>query len=40
MNNCKPRTIKVSVITPVKNGERFIRKTVESVLSQKGNFEL
>jgi len=32
--------MKVSVITPVKNGERFIRQTVESVLSQKGDFEL
>ncbi|MCP4179179.1 MAG: glycosyltransferase [bacterium] len=32
--------IKISVITAVKNGERFIRQTVDSVLSQKGNFQL
>ena len=32
--------MKISVITPVLNGERFIRQTVESVLSQKGDFEL
>lgn len=31
---------KISVITPVLNGERYIRQTVESVLSQKGDFEL
>jgi len=31
---------KVSVVTPVLNGSRFIRKTVESVLSQQGDFEL
>lgn len=31
---------RVSVITAVKNGERFIRQTIESVLSQKGTFEL
>ncbi len=34
------KPVKVSVITPVKNGERFIRQTVESVFSQKGKFEL
>jgi len=32
--------MKISVITPVLNGEKFIRQTVESVLSQKGPFEL
>lgn len=32
--------MKISVITPVLNGERFLRKTVESVLAQMGNFEL
>lgn len=32
--------MKISVITPVLNGVRFLRKTVESVLSQTGNFEL
>jgi glycosyltransferase involved in cell wall biosynthesis len=31
---------KVSVVTPVYNGENYIRETVESVLSQKGDFEL
>ena len=32
--------MKISVITPVLNGERFIRRTVESILSQTGPFEL
>ncbi|MBN2641257.1 MAG: glycosyltransferase [Victivallales bacterium] len=32
--------MKISVITPVFNGEKFIRETVESVLSQQGDFEL
>ncbi len=32
--------MKISVITPVLNGEKFIRQTVESVLSQQGDFEL
>jgi glycosyltransferase involved in cell wall biosynthesis len=32
--------IKISVVTPVLNGEQFIRETVESVLSQRGNFGL
>lgn len=32
--------MKISIITAVFNGEKFIRETVESVLSQKGNFEL
>ncbi len=31
---------KISVITAVYNGEEYIRETVESVLSQKGDFEL
>jgi glycosyltransferase involved in cell wall biosynthesis len=31
---------KISVITAVYNGEKYIRETVESVLSQKGDFEL
>jgi len=31
---------RISVVTPVLNGERFIRSTVESVLSQKGEFDL
>ena len=34
------KVIRISVITAVKNGERFIRQTIESVLSQKGDFEL
>ena len=32
--------MKISVITPVLNGEKFIRQTVESVIHQQGDFEL
>ena len=32
--------MKISVITPVYNGEKYIRRTVESILAQKGDFEL
>jgi glycosyltransferase involved in cell wall biosynthesis len=32
--------VKISVITPVLNGARYLRKTIESVLSQSGDFEL
>lgn len=32
--------MKISVITPVLNGEKFIRQTVESVISQSGDFDL
>lgn len=32
--------MKISVVTPVYNGERFIRETIASVLSQQGDFEL
>ena len=32
--------MKISVITAVKNGEKFIKQTVESVLCQKGDFEI
>jgi glycosyltransferase involved in cell wall biosynthesis len=32
--------MKISVITPVYNGEKYIRRTIESILSQKGDFEL
>ncbi len=32
--------MKISAVTPVLNGERFIRQTIESVLSQEGNFKL
>lgn len=32
--------MKISVITPVLNGERFLRQTIESVLAQTGDFEL
>ena len=40
--NYQPSTkpVKVSVVTAVKNGERFIRQTIESVLSQRGDFKL
>jgi len=31
---------KISVITAVYNGDKYIRETVESVLAQKGDFEL
>jgi len=32
--------VKISVITAVKNGENFIKETVDSVLSQQGDFEV
>jgi glycosyltransferase involved in cell wall biosynthesis len=32
--------LKLSVITPVKNGEQFLSDTIESVLGQKGDFSL
>ena len=32
--------MKISVITPVYNGEKFIRRTMDSIHSQKGDFEL
>lgn len=32
--------VRVSVVTPVLNGAPFIRETVESVLGQRGDFEL
>lgn len=32
--------MRISVVTPVRNGEKFIRQTVESVINQRGNFEL
>jgi len=32
--------MKISVVTPVFNGERFVKDAVESVLSQRGPFEL
>ncbi|MBU2578478.1 glycosyltransferase [Patescibacteria group bacterium] len=32
--------MKFSIITPVYNGEKYIAETIESVLSQKGNFEI
>ncbi len=34
------RPTRISVVTPVLNGARFIRETVESVLGQQGDFEL
>ena len=32
--------MKITIITPVLNGEQFIRQTVDSILSQKGDFEI
>ncbi len=32
--------MKFSIITPAYNGERFVRETIESVLSQEGDFEI
>lgn len=32
--------MKFSIVTPVYNGERYIAKTIESVLSQEGDFEI
>ena len=32
--------MKISIITPVLNGELYIRQTIESVLNQKGDFHL
>lgn len=32
--------MKFSIITPVYNGEKYIKETIESVLSQKGDFEI
>jgi len=32
--------IKVTIVTPVLNGARFIRRTIESVLKQQGDFTL
>ena len=32
--------MKFSIITPVYNGDKYIAETIESILSQKGNFEI
>lgn len=32
--------MKISIITPVYNGERFIKETIESVLNQQGEYQL
>ncbi len=32
--------LKISIVTPVLNGRQYIRDTVESVLAQRGDFEL
>lgn len=32
--------MKISIITPCRNAERFIAETIESVISQRGDFEL
>lgn len=32
--------MKISIITPVYNGEKFLRRAMDSIHSQKGNFEL
>lgn len=39
-NGTKGKAVKISIVTPVRNGKRFIRQTVESVLNQQGEFEL
>ncbi|MCK5804394.1 MAG: glycosyltransferase [Lentisphaeria bacterium] len=40
MSEESDRKIKLSVVTAVRNGEPFIRETVDSILSQEGDFEL
>ena len=32
--------MKISIITPVYNGEKFLRRTMDSIHNQKGDFEL
>ena len=34
------KTMKISVITPVKNLEDYIAETIESVINQRGNFDI
>jgi len=31
-------SLKISIVTPVYNGESFLKQTIESIISQAGNF--
>jgi len=34
------KTLKFSIVTPVYNGEKYLRETLESIFSQEGDFEI